>query len=73
MTSLALPHPVPVCREMDGDSVKLVFAREGEGVVNLHTISDSFCEVLGSIFCLGMHYKNPITMPTEFRWYVCIQ
>lgn len=73
MTSLVLCHPAPVCRETAGDSVKLAFARQGEGVVNPYVISGSFCEVLGSIFCLGRYYKKPIIMPMEFRWYVCVQ
>lgn len=73
MTSLVLCHPAPVCRETAGDSVKLAFARQGEGVVNPYVISGSFCEVLGSIFCLGRYYKKTIIMPMEFRWYVCVQ
>lgn len=55
MTSLVFPHSVPVCREIAGDSVKPVFARESEGVMNPYVISDSFCEVFGPICCLEMY------------------
>lgn len=73
MTSLVLPHSAPACGETAGDSVKLAFAREGEGALNPYVISDSSCEVLGSIFCLRMLYKTPILTPMKFWWYVCIQ